>query len=269
MKIIVLSGYGLNCEKETAFAFMECSRKLGAINVEVEIAHINELIDNPTKLRLSHIVAIPGGFSYGDDTGAGNAFALRIKNNFLTALQEFLSQDKLVIGICNGCQILARLMPEFSQLTLTYNDTRNYQCRWIKTKVNPDSNSIWLRGLDELYLPIAHGEGKFLMNQDVLNQLISNGSIALRYVNNIGEYANLQFPYNPNGSMYDLAALSDKSGRVLAIMPHPERAIFFTQQDNWPLEKEKYKRLNKNIPLYGNGLLIFENAIKYFINSNN
>ncbi|MDN5247834.1 MAG: phosphoribosylformylglycinamidine synthase subunit PurQ [Wolbachia endosymbiont of Tyrophagus putrescentiae] len=264
MKVIVLSGYGLNCEGETAFAFTECSRKLGISNVEVKIVHINEVIENPNELKSSNILAIPGGFSYGDDTGAGNAFALRIKNNLWDEFQEFLFQDKLIIGICNGCQILARLIPEFSNLALTYNKIGTYQCRWIKVKVSPKSNSIWLRGLDELYLPVAHGEGQFFMERDTLDQLIVNNSTALRYINDRGEYANLQFPDNPNGSIYDLAALSDTSGKVLAMMPHPERAVFFTQQDNWPLEKEKCKRSGTVAPKYGDGVLIFENALRYF-----
>ncbi|QOD38529.1 phosphoribosylformylglycinamidine synthase subunit PurQ [Candidatus Wolbachia massiliensis] len=264
MKIIVLSGYGLNCEKETAFAFMECSRKLGISNIEVKIVHVNEIINDPSELKSSSILAIPGGFSYGDDTGAGNAFALRIENNLLNEFQEFLSQDKLVIGICNGCQILVKLIPEFSNLALIRNDIGNYQCRWIRVKVDSQNNSVWLRNLDELYLPIAHGEGKFFMDQSTLGQLIENNSIALRYTDESGNYANLQFPYNPNGSTYDLAALSDKSGRVLALMPHPERGIFFTQQDDWPLKKEKCKRLRFAVPKYGDGMLIFENALKYF-----
>ncbi|WP_168464511.1 phosphoribosylformylglycinamidine synthase subunit PurQ [Wolbachia endosymbiont of Ctenocephalides felis wCfeT] len=265
MKITVLFGYGLNCEKETAFAFMECSRKLGINNIEVKIVHINEIIDNPNELKSSNILAIPGGFSYGDDTGAGNAFALRIKNNLSDEFQEFLSQDKLIIGICNGCQILVKLVPEFSNLALIRNDMDNYQCRWVRVKVNSKSNSIWLHNLDELYLPVAHGEGKFFMDNNVLNQLIEDHSTALLYIDENSNYANLQFSYNPNGSMYDLAALSDKSGRVLALMPHPERGIFFTQQDNWPLEKEKCKRSGTSVPKYGDGMLIFENALRYFV----
>lgn len=182
----------------------------------------------------------------------------------LSEFQDFLSQDKLIIGICNGCQILVKLIPEFSNIALTCNDVGNYQCRWIRVKVNPYSNSIWIRGLDELYLPVAHGEGKFFMSKYILDQLVKNDSIALRYVDENGNYANLQFPFNPNGSVYDLAALSDKSGKVLALMPHPERGIFFTQQDNWPLKKEKCKRLKSDVPKYGDGMLIFENALKYF-----
>ncbi|MDG7056320.1 MAG: phosphoribosylformylglycinamidine synthase subunit PurQ [Wolbachia endosymbiont of Meromenopon meropis] len=264
MKIIVLSGYGLNCEKETAFAFIECSRKLGIFNLKVKIIHINEIIDNPDEMKSSDILAIPGGFSYGDYTGAGNAFALRIKNNLLDEFQDFLSQDKLVIGICNGCQILIKLIPEFSKLALIHNDVNNYQCRWIRVKVSPKSNSIWLQNLNELYLPVAHEEGKFFMDLSFLDQLIKNNLVALRYIDEDGNYANLQFPHNPNGSIHDLAALSDKSGRVLALMPHPERGIFFTQQDNWSIEKEKYKRLGNAVPKYGDGMLIFENALRYF-----
>jgi len=129
---------------------MECSRKLGINNIEVKIVHINDIINNPSELKLSNILAIPEGFSYGDDTGAGNAFALRIKTNLLNEFQEFLSQDKLIIGICNGCQILVKLIPEFSNLALIHNDIGNYQCYWIRVRVNPQSNSVWLRDLSEL-----------------------------------------------------------------------------------------------------------------------
>ncbi|OEY86967.1 phosphoribosylformylglycinamidine synthase [Wolbachia pipientis] len=261
MKVIVLYGYGLNCEKETAFAFIECSKLLGIDNINIKIIHINEIIDNPDELMSSNILAIPGGFSYGDDVGAGNAFALRIKNNLLDEFQEFLSKDKLVIGICNGCQILVRLIPEFSNVALINNEIGNYYCRWIRVKA---SNSFWLSGLDELYLPIAHGEGRFFMDHKTLDKLIANSGVALRYINDDGEYTNLKFPHNPNGSTYDLAGLSDKSGRVLALMPHPERAIFFNQQDNWTLEKEKCKRLEINMRKYGDGMKIFENALQYF-----
>jgi phosphoribosylformylglycinamidine synthase subunit PurQ / glutaminase len=261
MNIIVLSGYGLNCERETAFAFIECSRKLGIKNVNVRIIHINEIIDNPDELRASDILSIPGGFSYGDNTGAGNAFALRIRNNLWDEFQEFLSRDKLVIGICNGCQILIRLIPEFSGVSLTNNKQGSYYCRWVRVKA---SNSFWLLGLDELYLPVAHGEGRFFINDQTLNKLIADDAIALRYIKNNGEYANLAFPDNPSGSVYDLAGLSDRSGRILALMPHPERAIFFTQQDNWTLAKEKRKRSGEGMCKYGDGMRIFENALRYF-----
>ncbi|WP_333023072.1 phosphoribosylformylglycinamidine synthase subunit PurQ [Wolbachia endosymbiont of Pentidionis agamae] len=261
MEIMVLSGYGLNCEKETAFAFMECSKKLKMSNIKVQVLHINEIISEPSKLSTCNILAIPGGFSYGDHTGSGNAFSLRIKNNLWDEFQNFLSQDKLIIGICNGCQILVRLLPEFSDLTLISNDIGYYQCRWVKVKANPKSNSVWLNGLDELSIPIAHGEGKFMMNENTLNSLITHNTIAMRYTKEDNEY-NTQ--YNPSGSIYDIAALSDKSGKVLAIMPHPERAIFFTQKDDWPLTKEKYKRSGMPLPKYGDGMLIFENALRYF-----
>ncbi|UWI83200.1 phosphoribosylformylglycinamidine synthase subunit PurQ [Wolbachia endosymbiont of Howardula sp.] len=268
MKIIVLYGYGLNCEKETAFAFIECSKKMNMRNIQVKIIHINDVIDNPHELMSSHILAIPGGFSYGDHTGAGNALALHMQHNIYNELQEFIAQDKLIIGICNGCQVLIKLIEEFSHLALIPNDIGNYQCRWIKLKANLHSNSIWLRNINELYLPIAHGEGQFFMTQNSLEQLVHKRYDALRYVDDLGQYANMKFPDNPNGSIHDIAAISDKSGRILALMPHPERGIFFTQQDNWSVQYERNKRLGIIIPKYGDGMAIFENGIKYFMTRN-
>ncbi|WP_339046542.1 phosphoribosylformylglycinamidine synthase subunit PurQ [Candidatus Mesenet endosymbiont of Agriotes lineatus] len=257
MNVIVLCGYGLNCEEETAYAFMEAGLKL-KYNVKVDVIHINEIIDNPKQLKLYHVLAIPGGFSYGDNTGAGNALSLRILNNLWDEIQEFLSQDKLMIGVCNGCQVLVRLIPDFANIALTHNDTGCYKCCWVNVQVNKKCNSPWLQGLNKLHIPIAHGEGKFYMEQDVLSKLINDDSIALRYVESDTQ------PYNPNGSVYDIAAVSDKSGKILALMPHPERAIFFTQQENWPLMKEKCLRNNIALPKYGDGMLIFENAVRYF-----
>ncbi|KJV69108.1 phosphoribosylformylglycinamidine synthase subunit PurQ [Candidatus Neoehrlichia procyonis] len=262
MKIAVLSGYGLNCEEETFAAFLEAGRYFG-VNVKGEIIHINEVIRNAGLLKQYNIMAIPGGFSYGDDTGAGNAFALNMINNLQEEIQEFLAGDKLVIGICNGCQILMKLINKFTNVTLTCNDMHQYQCRWVNVKVC--NKSIWFNEIDELYIPIAHGEGKFYTTDNVLHDLIYNQNIALRYIKEDKGYANNIFPYNPNGSVYDIAAVSDDSGRTLLIMPHPERAIFFTQQYNWTYVKEMELRSGRAIPIYGDGFKIFCNAIKYFM----
>ncbi|AHX04420.1 phosphoribosylformylglycinamidine synthase subunit PurQ [Ehrlichia japonica] len=262
MKVIVLSGYGLNCEEETLFAFAKAGELLSC-DVQGKIVHINEVISYPKLLKNYNILVIPGGFSYGDDTGAGNAFALRIFNNLREEISEFLTGDKLVMGICNGCQILMRLISDFSPITLLSNSIQQYQCRWVKVKVNPSSNSLWLEGLSELYIPVAHGEGRFFVESDsVISSIEKN--IALRYVTSTGNYANQEFPYNPNGSVADIAALSDNSGRVLAMMPHPERVIFFTQQDNWTQVKEQCLRSNIAYPTYGDGMKIFCNAVRYF-----
>ncbi|QXK91757.1 phosphoribosylformylglycinamidine synthase subunit PurQ [Neoehrlichia mikurensis] len=262
MKVAVLSGYGLNCEEETLIAFLEAGQYF-SVNITGDIIHINELISNVKLLKQYNILAIPGGFSYGDDTGAGNAFALRILNNLQEEIQEFLIGDKLVIGICNGCQILMKLIDTFSNVTITYNDTYKYQCRWVNVKVY--NESIWLSDIETLYIPIAHGEGKFYAADDVLQNLIYNKNVALRYIKDDKNYANNIFPYNPNGSLYDIAAVSDNSGRVLLMMPHPERALFFTQRYDWTYIKERDLRLGKALPIYGDGFKIFCNAIKYFM----
>lgn len=262
LNILVLSGYGLNCEEETAFAFIQAAKKLAFTKYNCEIVHINDLLTMPHKLRKYHILVLPGGFSYGDDTGAGNAFALRLQSKLRDELENFFIEDKLVIGICNGCQILLRLHQEFHKITLIKNNTQRYECRWIRVEVS-NRRSVWLRDINTLYLPIAHGEGRFYTTQAELRTLIHNDYVALRYIKPLE--VNTVLPYNPNGSIYDIAGLNDKSGRILALMPHPERNIFFTQQDNWPLLKEKYRRQKVNLPVWSNGLQIFCNAITYFM----
>ncbi|QGR02705.1 phosphoribosylformylglycinamidine synthase subunit PurQ [Ehrlichia ruminantium] len=262
MNVIVLSGYGLNCEEETMFAFLKAGELLSC-NVQGKIVHINEIVSNPKLLKSYNVLVIPGGFSYGDDTGAGNAFALRILNNLKEEIEEFLTEDKLVLGVCNGCQILMRLISDFSCVTLLNNSIKQYQCRWVKVKINSSSNSIWLNGLDTLYIPIAHGEGRFFFEESAVNLSIKD-KIALQYVTDKGDLANQEFPDNPNGSICDIAALSANNGRILIMMPHPERAVFCLQQDNWAQIKEQCLRANIPYPIYGDGMKIFCNAVKYF-----
>ncbi|CAI28119.1 Phosphoribosylformylglycinamidine synthase [Ehrlichia ruminantium str. Gardel] len=262
MNVIVLSGYGLNCEEETVFAFLKAGELLSC-NVQVKVMHINEVVSNPRLLKGYNVLVIPGGFSYGDYTGAGNAFALRMLNNFKEEIEEFLTADKLVLGICNGCQVLIRVISDFSYITLLSNSVNQYQCRWVKVKVNQLNNSVWLYELDELYIPVAHGEGRFFLESNSIDVSIKD-KIALQYVTDKGNLANQQFPHNPNGSVYDIAALSSNNGRVLVMMPHPERAVFFLQQDNWSEIKEQCLRSDIPYPIYGDGIKIFCNAVKYF-----
>jgi phosphoribosylformylglycinamidine synthase len=263
-KIIVLAGYGLNCEEETAYVF----EKSGG---EAKIMHINDLIENRKKLDEFEIMAIPGGFSYGDDTGSGNAYANKIKNNLEENLINFAKKDKLIIGICNGFQILANtgLTPAVDekygerQVALMHNKTARYECRWIYLK-NTSNKCIWTKGIDVLHAPIAHGEGNFYTKPEILEKLESNDQIVFKYVDENGSPANGEFPINPNGAMKDIAAVCDPSGRILGMMPHPERFNCFTNEEGWELKKEKLIRENKEIPKEGAGLKIFENAIDYF-----
>ena len=238
INIIVISGFGLNCEEETAFAFSIADQ-----TANIDIIHINEVVHNPSLLKKYQIMAIPGGFSYGDHTGAGNAFAWYLKNNLMDAMQQFRMQDKLIIGICNGCQILVKMFKDDFLAQLLHNESHRYQCNWVDLSVE-NTNSIWCSGIKEIRLPIAHAEGKFKMNGYV--------NIALKYRS------------NPNGSELNAAALSSLDGRVLAMMPHPERAVLFTQSDNWTLLRENHLRERTNTPKYSDGLILFKNAIAYF-----
>lgn len=261
-KALIIGGLGINCERDTAFAF----NRAGA---EAEIVHVNDLIDRRRKLEDYQILAFPGGFSYGDDTGAGNAFANRIRSRLLDDMLGFLADEKLVIGICNGFQILANLglLPalhkEYGErnVALVHNDSARYNCRWVDLEFS--GKSPWVNGIDMISLPIAHGEGKFYASPEVLAQLNSMGLVAARYAEGeMCRYSGLDA--NPNGSLDNIAAITDFSGRVLGIMPHPERAIDFTHRPDWTLLRERYKRAGAEIPEEGPGLQIFRKGVRYF-----
>ncbi len=261
-KVIILSGYGLNCEEETLHAFNHC-------RIDGNIVHINDLIENSKTLGEYQILAIPGGFSYGDDTGSGNAFAQKMKLALWDELKAFIERDTLTIGICNGCQILVNLglAPALNnygerEVAVTYNASARYQCRWIDVKV--ESNSPWLKDIKTLHIPVAHGEGRFMMEDDTLKALGNNKQIAAQYINDDGNLANGEFPANPNGSISDIAAITDKTGRVLAIMPHPERGMFTWQRDDYHELKDAAQREGVELPEESEGLQIFKNAAKYF-----
>jgi phosphoribosylformylglycinamidine synthase I len=247
MRVIVLSGYGINCEDETLHAFE-------VVGFRGSIVHINDLILNPKQLDNYQVFAIPGGFSFGDDTGSGNAMAKKIMINLYDQLLNFISKDKLMIGICNGCQILINLgiIPETStkepEVALIENNTGNYECRWVDVKVT-NKSSPWLSNITTLHLPVAHQEGKFMIPNN-----INNNYIGLQYINN-KRLAKGKFPYNPNGSQNDIAALTNKYGNVLAMMPHPERALYHYHVPNW--QNDIFKK-------YGDGYKIFVNAKNYF-----
>ncbi len=261
-KVIILSGYGLNCEEETRHAF----ELAGA---DGSIIHINDLIDKISHLEDFQIMAIPGGFSYGDDTGSGNAYAAKLKNHLWNNIKRFVEKDRLVIGICNGFQILANLglLPAFDgnygqrEVALLRNDNTRYTVRWVDLKI--ENKTPWFKNIKTVSLPIAHGEGKFFADKKILKRLNKEKLIAARYIKGeVCQYQNLKA--NPNGAIENIAAITDVSGRVLGMMPHPERAVFFTHLPHWPFLKEKYLRENRETPKYGPGLKIFENAVNYY-----
>ena len=263
-KAIVITGYGINCEEETAFAFK-------AAGAEVKIVHINDLIQKQNLLDEFQIMAVPGGFSYGDDTGSGNAMANKIRNNFEEKILEFAQKDKLIIGLCNGFQILTNLglVPATDkkygerQAVLMHNNQARYECRWIHLKMT-SQKCIWTRDINLIHLPIAHGEGNFYAEPEIMEKMKAKDQIAFKYVTPSDEPANGKFPYNPNGAMEDIAGICDESGRILGMMPHPERFNSFVNEEGWEKEKEKLLREGKDLPREGAGLKLFKNAVSYF-----
>ena len=243
-KIIIMSGYGLNCEEETKFAF----ESAGGL---ADIVHINDLIAKPRMLLEYQILVFPGGFSYGDDTGSGKAYANKFKNHLAKELAEFLSRDTLAIGICNGFQIMTNLgiLPG----ALMHNKNGQYIDRWVDLEMN--GKSPWLTGIKKISLPIAHGEGHYVISKKDYEKMIKNKEIAFVYTK--GEICKFQnIEKNPNGSDFCIAGVLAYNGRVLGMMPHPERAMFSHQSPLWQTEKKISKE--------GKGLQIFKNAIKYF-----
>jgi phosphoribosylformylglycinamidine synthase I len=263
-KALVLYGYGLNCDYETAYA-------LNRAGAEASRVHTTDLLENPALLWDYHLLAVPGGFSWGDDHGAGVILALRLRLALGSALAEFLAAGRLVIGICNGFQVLVNLglLPGLPGrdgerlAALIPNDCGNFRDAWVHLKATP-SVSVFTKGLDTLELPIRHGEGKFYAAPGVLTELHNRGQIALKYATAAGKPAAGRFPANPNGSLLDIAGICDVTGRVLGLMPHPEAHITATQHPNWTREKEAWRRRGEPYPEpAGAGLAIFKNAVEY------
>ena len=249
---LIFSGYGLNCEEETKVAFEMAGAR-------ADIVHINDLIVKPSILKNYQIAAIPGGFAYGDDTGAGKAYGAKLKQHLGEEVEKFLSRDTLFIAICNGFQVAtsAGILPG----ALIANDSARYICRWVDMKVT--STSPWLKGIKQLSIPIAHGEGKYVASENILHALHKKGDIALTYIK--GEIAkHFDLPANPNGSVHNIAGITARNGRILGLMPHPERAIRFTHLPHWTYLKEQYLRRGKKMPSEGPGIQIFRNAVMYF-----
>ncbi|MCA9033678.1 MAG: phosphoribosylformylglycinamidine synthase subunit PurQ [Planctomycetaceae bacterium] len=271
-RVCVLRAPGTNCDIETAHAF----ELAGA---EAERVHLFRLLENPGRLSEFQILCVPGGFSYGDDLGAGVIFSRQLRGQLNDAMREFLTADKLVLGICNGFQtilkaglIMRRGIEDTSeknwedQVTLAWNQNGRYTDRWVRLKVT-SSNSVFLKGIDEFDVPMAHAEGRIALKKpELLQTLRDQQSIALCYwspeATTLAEASGdptdigiLPEPFNPNGSLANIAGLSDSTGRVLGLMPHPERFLFATQHPQWT-------RLN--LRGEGDGIRMFRNAVEYF-----
>lgn len=284
-RVLVLRAPGTNCDVETAHAFE-------VAGATAERIHVGRLIDNPALHKRYQILCIPGGFSYGDDIAAGRILATRMRHHLDDMIHHFVdSGDNLVLGICNGMQVLMRLgvltagiaapqlataaavndeahsswtddsdsLPhEVPPATLTWNNHGRFEARWVQLAVDQTS-CVFLQNIERMYLPMAHAEGKFVARDaDCLDQLHRAGRLPLRYCDPSGEIQSetLHFPSNPNGSEANVAGVSDASGRVFGLMPHPERHIDPTQHPFWTRRKTQ--------PAEGDGLAMFRNAVEWF-----
>lgn len=265
-KVLVLTGFGLNCDHETAYAFALA----GALPTRV---HINALIDGEVSLDDFQILVFGGGFSWGDDHGAGVIQALRLKTNLGDRLLEFVASQKLVIGICNGFQTLVNLglLPgidgDYTQraVALISNDCGNFRDQWVRLKIDPASPCVFTRGMAAIELPVRHGEGKLYAPEQTLRTLADNHQIAAQYAGPDGQAAGGAFPHNPNGSLADIAGICDPSGRIFGLMPHPEAFNHVTNHPDWTRRMEKSKRTgSREADSVGAGIRIFENAVAYF-----
>lgn len=271
VNVLVLAGYGLNCDIETAYAF----ERVGAAASRV---HINSLIDRSERLPDYQILVFGGGFSWGDDHGAGVIQAVRMKTHIGDDILDFVEKGNLVIGICNGFQTLVNLglLPGFELLAkgrsgaersvaLVFNDCGNFRNDWVALKINPQSPCVFTRGLEFLELPVRHGEGKFYSNDTTLDRLFSNHQIVVQYALPDGRPAKRKFPYNPNGSIRDIAGICDPSGRIFGLMPHPEAYNHWTNHPDWTRRKERLKRKGQRFPEdLTPGTRMFRNAVQYF-----
>ncbi len=258
IKVLVITGFGLNCERETAAA----CRLVGATP---ELVHLNDLIAGKHRLEEYHFLTFIGGFSFGDHLGSGTIFANRVKFRLRDQLETFVADGKLVIGICNGFQTLTRLgmVPAldgdyFTQrVALAHNDSGVFRDDWCILKADPESPCVFTRGMDTIRLPLRHGEGKFVTDPGMLAQIEAKHLAALRYVNADGTPA-VEFPANPNGSLNSIAGISDPTGRIFGLMPHPEAFLSPYNSPSWTCDKAAGK-----LEREGDGVGFFRNAIDY------
>ncbi len=260
IKTLIITGVGLNCEKETGYAFSRAGS-------DVKFIHLNDFLADPVKLHDYQILAFIGGFAYGDHISAGRVFANKFKFSMADDLIKFIHNGNLIIGICNGFQTVIKLgiLPGFdndyfTQLaTLTNNDSYRFEDRWINL-TSPSSNCVFTKGISSLMLPIRHGEGKLVCKDNsITDKLFKNKQIVFQYSDPSGNKPTMDYPLNPNGSAEAIAGICDPTGRVFGLMPHPEGYLSPYNHPNWT----KMKALGK-LPEEGAGLKIFKNAVEYF-----
>jgi phosphoribosylformylglycinamidine synthase subunit PurQ / glutaminase len=249
VNVMVLRGPGTNCDAETAYAFQLAGAK-------TSLCHINQLIRGDRRLKDFQILVIPGGFTYGDDIAAGRILANELKLKQGEEIKKFIEKGGLILGICNGFQVMTRagILPDINNpdappLTLAHNDSARFECRWVNLSVEKKSPCVFTKDIEVMYLPVAHGEGKVITDKPGLREI----KAVLYYTDETGD-VEAGYPHNPNGSMNNIAGVCDPTGRIFALMPHPERYVRFTQHPQWTRKKPKEA---------GDGLAIFKNAVKF------
>jgi len=265
VKAIVLTGNGVNCEMEMAHA----CRLAGAETVD--IVYTGEILAGKKKLDDYHFLNLPGGFLDGDDLGSAKAGANRFlygrirqsEERLFDQLLRFIGEGKLVLGVCNGFQLMVKLglLPGFDgnyarqEATLTFNDSGRFEDRWVHLRVNPLSPCVFTRGLKRLYFPVRHGEGKFVPRDgSVLDRLENKGHIVVQYSDETGRDEVMDYPENPNGSIHAIAGICNETGRLFGLMPHPEAFLHYTNHPRWTRE---------TLPEEGMGLALFRNAVDF------
>jgi phosphoribosylformylglycinamidine synthase subunit PurQ / glutaminase len=265
VKALILTGFGLNCDHETALAF----ELAGARPYRV---HINSLVAGTVNLADFHILAFGGGFSWGDDHGAGVIQAVKLKNHIGGDLLSFVEAGKLIIGICNGFQALVNLglLPGLDNdytrrsVAITYNDCGNFRDQWVHLTANPESPCVFTKGMDKADFPVRHGEGKFIAEPDVLASLQANGQVVFQYADATGNPAGGAFPFNPNGSLYDIAGICDPAGKIFGLMPHPEAYNHVTNHPDWTRRKQQRKRQGHAFGAEETiGIQLFQNGVDH------
>ena len=250
VRVLVLRAAGINCDEETAFAWQTAGAKADRV-------HVNRLMEDPRRLADYQILTIPGGFSYGDDIASGKILANLLAHHLGDDIRAFLDRGGLMLGICNGFQVLVRLgvLPGEDcgvRATLTLNDSGRYEDRWVRVRVEADHCAFLEKG-DLLELPVAHAEGKVVVEggATAVSTLKSGGRVGLVYVAEDG--GEPQYPENPNGSIGNIAGFTDRTGRVFGLMPHPERNILPTHHPTW----------TRDIRTEGDGMRVFRRAMRY------
>lgn len=258
--ILILTGYGLNCEAESAYAW----ERAGAAP---RLAHLHDVIEDPTPLREAEGLMLIGGFSFGDHLGSGLVFANRLRTRLRDELQAFLDKGRIVMGVCNGFQILTKLglLPGLGgdffapTVSLQQNECGHFQNLWVRLAFDPHSPCIFTRGLQPMDLPIRHGEGRLFAASKAILSVIERKKLApCRYINPATGKPTQRFPYNPNGSVKAIAGLCDESGRIFGLMPHPEAYLFPENHPRWD-----FQRVRGELPENGAGLTFFTNAVEY------